>query len=166
MFWLSDRNGWQAPRLAQPMYNLLARGPEQEYFGAMQQLGVSSFVYNPLAGGLLTGKQRYDSGPLTGTRFDGNQMYLKRYWHERMFQAVEQLKSIAAASGRSLLELSLSWLWERPGVDGIILGASRLEHLDENLRAIEKHRPLEPGVTEACDAVWDRLRGVAPKYNR
>jgi 1-deoxyxylulose-5-phosphate synthase len=163
---LCDKNGWQAPRIAQPMYNLLARGPEQEYLPCMLQLGVSSFVYNPLAGGLLTGKQNLTSGPLAGTRFDGNQMYLNRYWNEAVFGAVEELKKIAAGSGRTLIEMSFGWLLGRPGVDGVILGASRPEQLAENLRTIERSRPLEPQVLEACDAVWGSLRGVAPKYNR
>jgi aryl-alcohol dehydrogenase-like predicted oxidoreductase len=166
IFCLCDKNGWPAPRIAQPMYNLLARGPEQEYLPCMLQLGVSSFVYNPLAGGLLTGKQNLTSGPLAGTRFDGNQMYLNRYWNEAVFHAVEELKKIAVGSGRTLIEMSLGWLLGRPGVDGVILGASRPEQLAENLRTIERRRPLEPQVLEACDAVWGSLRGVAPKYNR
>jgi aryl-alcohol dehydrogenase-like predicted oxidoreductase len=166
IFCLSERSGWQAPRVAQPMYNLLARGLEQEYVPCMLHMGVSSFVYNPLAGGLLTGKQNLTSGPLAGTRFDGNQMYLNRYWNEAVFRAVEELKNIAVGCGRTLIEMSLGWLLGRPGVDGVILGASRPEQLADNLRTIERSRPLEPQVLEACDAVWGSLRGVAPKYNR
>ena len=51
------------------------------------------------------------------------------------------------------------------GVDGVTLGASRLEQLEENLRAVEAP-PLDPATLEACDAVWNRLRGPVPKYNR
>ena len=81
ILWLCGENGWKPPVIAQPMYNLLARGIEQEYLPFCRELGISNFVYNPLAGGLLTGKQRQGPGPIAGTRFDGNQMYLNRYWH-------------------------------------------------------------------------------------
>ena len=165
IFWLCYKNGWRPPWIAQPMYNLLARGIEQEYLPFTRGFGISSFVYNPLAGGLLTGKHRPQAGPAAGTRFDGNQMYLNRYWHEEAFQAVEELAKIAAGCGRTLVELALVWVQQQPGVDGVILGASRMEQLEENLRAVQG-RPLEQPVLEACDAVWARLRGVTPSYNR
>ena len=165
MLWLCEKQGWPPPRISQPMYNLLARGIEQEYLPFTREFGVSSIIYNPLAGGLLTGKHLRECGPLPGTRFDGNQMYLNRYWHEANFRAVEELAAIAAGCGRTLTELSLQWVYQQPGVDGVILGASRLEQLQENLQAIEGG-PLEPPVLDACDGVWTRLRGVTPKYNR
>jgi aryl-alcohol dehydrogenase-like predicted oxidoreductase len=165
MLWLCDQNGWKPPRIAQPMYNLVARGIEQEYLAFTREFGVANFVYNPLAGGLLTGKQRRDSGPLAGTRFDNNQMYLNRYWHDQMFDAVEEVLRIAASCGRTPVQLALSWVLQQPGVDGVILGASRLDQLEENLRALDGP-PLDPPVLEACDALWSRLRGAVPKYNR
>ena len=67
------------------MYNLLARGIEQEYLPFCGQFGVSTIVYNPLAGGMLTGKQHRDR-PLSGTRFDSNQMYLDRYLAPGLFR--------------------------------------------------------------------------------
>jgi aryl-alcohol dehydrogenase-like predicted oxidoreductase len=165
ILWICEKNGWHPPLISQPMYNLLARGIEQEYIPFTRQFGISSIVYNPLAGGLLSGKQRRDSGPIAGTRFDGNQMYLDRYWHEANFRAVEALAGIAAGCGRSLVELALVWVLQRPGVDGVLLGASRMEQLEENLRAVEG-KPLEQTVLDACDSVWAMLRGVTPKYNR
>ena len=75
----------------------------------MQQFGVSTVVYNPLAGGLLTGKHR-QSQVMPGTRFDNNQLYQDRYWHAQYFQAVERLKAIAQSAGRSMVSLSLNWL--------------------------------------------------------
>ncbi len=165
ILWLCEKNGWRAPLVSQPMYNLLARGIEQEYLPFCRQFAISSFVYNPLAGGLLTGKQRQAAGPVAGTRFDGNRMYLDRYWYEANFQAVTELREIAAVCGRSLVELSLVWVLQQPGVDGAILGASSIEQLEENLRAVEG-QPLSAETLEACDRVWARLRGAVPKYNR
>ncbi len=165
IWWLCEKGGWRPPRIAQPMYNLLARGIEQEYLVFTRQFGISNYVYNPLAGGLLTGKQRREAGPAAGTRFDGNQMYLNRYWHQQMFGAVEELENLTARCGRTLVELALVWALQQPGIDGVILGASRMEQLEENLRAVEG-KPLQGEVLEACDVVWGRLRGAAPKYNR
>ena len=165
LLWISEQHGWRPPVISQPMYNLVARGIEQEYLPFAREFGISCIVYNPLAGGLLTGKQRPDAGPLAGTRFDGNKMYLDRYWHQANFEAVEELAKIAAGCGRTLVELALPWVLQQPGVDGVLLGASRMEQLEENLRACQG-KPLDHSALQACDAVWAGLRGVTPKYNR
>jgi 1-deoxyxylulose-5-phosphate synthase len=165
MHWICQRNGWQPPLVAQPMYNLLARGIEQEYLSFTNRFGVANVCYNPLAGGLLSGKQSQEQGPLANTRFDGNTMYLNRYWHQQYFDAVEELRRIAKDAGLTLVQLALAWLMQREGADCIILGASRAEQLRENLAAIEA-APLASAVMEACDGVWNRLRGPLPAYNR
>jgi aryl-alcohol dehydrogenase-like predicted oxidoreductase len=163
--WLAEKNGFHPPYISQPMYNLLARGIEEEYLPFCQRFGVAVVPYNPLAGGLLTGKHAPERGPLAGSRFDGNTMYLDRYWHDDYFAAVEDLQVIAREAGKTLVELSLQWLLSQPVVDSIILGASRLEQLEENLRACGGG-PLDPETLARCDAVWKRLRGITPKYNR
>jgi aryl-alcohol dehydrogenase-like predicted oxidoreductase len=146
------------------MYNLLARGIEQEYLEMTKEFGVSTVVYNPLAGGLLTGKQKREA-PLPGTRFDNNQLYLDRYWHPAYFDAVEKLRVVAAEAGRSLVSLSLNWLLHHTPINCVILGASRFEQLEENLKTIEEGRLPESAVS-ACDDIWATLRGITPKYNR
>ena len=165
MLWLAEKHGYRPPVISQPMYNLLARAIEDEYLPFCRQYGIAVVPYNPLAGGLLTGKQARERGPLPGTRFDGNTMYQDRYWHDDDFAAVEELRDIAREAGKSLVELSLQWLLSRPQVDSIILGASRPEQLEENLKACESGTLDEPTLSR-CDAVWKRLRGVTPKYNR
>ena len=164
MLWISARKGYPAPYISQPMYNLIARGIEQEYLPMCKQFGVSNIVYNPLAGGLLTGKHRRDA-PIPGTRFDKNQMYLDRYWHQLTFDAVDQLQKIAAAASRSLLSLSLNWLYRHTATDCIILGASKVDHLEQDLKVLDDG-PLDPETLQACDKVWSSLRGPTPKYNR
>jgi aryl-alcohol dehydrogenase-like predicted oxidoreductase len=163
--WLCAKNGFKPPYVSQPMYNLLARGVEEEYLPFCQRFGVAVVPYNPLAGGLLTGKHARERGPVTGTRFDGNKLYLDRYWHADYFAAVEDLAAVAREAGKTLVELSFQWLLSQPVVDSIILGASRLEQLEENLKACEG-RLLDESVLARCDAVWKRLRGITPKYNR
>ena len=164
MHWMAERKGYQAPYVGQPMYNLIARGIEQEYLPMSKRFGISNVVYNPLAGGLLTGKQRRDA-PLPGTRFDNNRMYLDRYWHQADFDAVDQLQRIASAAGRSLVSLALNWIYHHTPVECIILGASRVDHLDENLKVLSDG-PLDPETLQGCDKVWNALRGPTPKYNR
>jgi aryl-alcohol dehydrogenase-like predicted oxidoreductase len=165
ILWVAERKGFKPPRISQPMYNLLARGIEEEYLPFCKKFGIAVIPYNPLAGGLLTGKHSRAKGPLEGTRFDKNQLYLGRYWHADYFDAVEELRSIARDAEKTLVELSLQWLLGRAQVDSIILGASRMEQLEENLKACEGSA-LDPATLERCDAVWMRLRGVTPKYNR
>jgi 1-deoxyxylulose-5-phosphate synthase len=78
---------------------------------------------------------------------------------------VEELKGIAERSGRSLVDISLSWLLHHTAADCIILGASKMEQLEQNLAAWDGG-PLPADVLAACDAVWAGLRGITPKYNR
>ncbi len=165
IYWIAAKNGFKPPYISQPMYNLLARGIEEEYLPFCKRFGVGIVPYNPLAGGFLTGKHSRQSGPIAGTRFDGNPLYLGRYWHEDYFAAVEELATVAREAGKTLVELSLQWLLSQPQVDSIILGASRPKQLEENLKACEGG-PLVESVRARCDAVWRRLRGVTPKYNR
>jgi len=164
MLWIARERGWHAPYVSQPMYNLLARGIEQEYLAMCKEFGVSTVVYNPLAGGLLTGKHRQDF-VIPGTRFDNNQLYQDRYWHTQYFNAVERLRGIAQSAGRSLISLSLNWLLHHTLSDVVILGASSLAQLNENLDAGEEG-PLPEGILKACDEVWYDLRGPLPVYNR
>jgi aryl-alcohol dehydrogenase-like predicted oxidoreductase len=164
MLCVAEKQGYRPAMITQPMYNLVARGIEQEYLPMCEEFGVSTVVYNPLAGGLLTGKQKREA-PQPGTRFDKNQMYLDRYWHPAYFDAVDQLRGIADKAGRSMVSLALSWLLHHTRIDCVILGASRIEHLDDNLKAMQDG-PLPADAVAACDQVWQGLRGVTPNYNR
>ena len=163
--WICEKRGYQPPYISQPMYNLIARGIEEEYLPFCQRFGVAVVPYNPLAGGLLTGKHTRERGPIQGTRFDDNRMYQDRYWHADDFAAVEELKAVAQEAGKTLVELAFQWLLSQPVVDSIILGASRLAQLEENVKACEGG-PLDAAALAHCDTVWKRLRGVTPKYNR
>jgi aryl-alcohol dehydrogenase-like predicted oxidoreductase len=164
MQWLAEKNSYKPAWITQPMYNLLARGIEQEYLPMTREFGVSTVVYNPLAGGMLTGKQKRGA-PISGTRFDNNQMYLSRYWYDAYFDAVEEILAIARAAGRSPVSFALNWLLHHTTIDCVILGASKIEQLEENLKAMEDG-PLPASAVTACDAVWAKLRGVTPQYNR
>ena len=164
MLWISDQRGYRPPMVAQQMWNLLARAMEEEYVEFSKEVGGSIVVYNPLAGGLLTGKQQRER-PLPGTRFDNNQLYLGRYWHPAFFDAVDELRGVAERAGRSLIDLSLNWLLFHTATDCIVLGASKIEQLEQNLDVFGRG-PLSAETLAECDTVWRKLRGVTPKYHR
>ena len=109
MLWKSDNRGYVPPTVSQPMYNVLARGIEHEYLPFCRQYGIGVVPYNPLAGGLLTGKHHFEAGPASGTRFDGNRMYQERYWHREYFEAVGKLKTPPTKRA------SRCWTWPSDG---------------------------------------------------
>lgn len=164
MQWIAEKHNYQPVVVSQPMYNLLARGIEQEFLPMSKEFGIANVVYNPLAGGLLTGKHK-SAEPIRGSRFDKNKMYLDRYWHADDFSAVEAVRDIAQTSGRSMVSLALCWLLHHTSIECVILGASKLEQLEQNLAAAQEG-PLDAETLAALDKVWERLRGVTPKYNR
>jgi aryl-alcohol dehydrogenase-like predicted oxidoreductase len=159
--------GAPRPVVAQQLYNLLARRVEEEYLEYARTSGLSTMVYNPLGGGLLTGRHSFEQTPGSG-RFGDSRlaaMYRQRYWDARLFDAIGRLTEIAGQAGISLTELSLRWLLGRDGVDAVLLGGSRVEHLGANIAAAQAG-PLPDDVVAACDEVGAQLRGPMPAYNR
>ena len=164
MLWIAEKKNYKPAVITQPMYNLLARGIEQEWLPMTKHYGLSNIVYNPLAAGLLTGKHKMQT-VTPGTRFDNNKLYQDRYWHKQDFEAVEELKATAKKSGRSLISIAFNWLLHHTATDCVILGASRPEQLAQNLAACDEGS-LPEDVVKACDEVWQELRGPIPVYNR
>ena len=121
MLWLAKTNGWQPVTVVQPMYNLLARGIEQELLPMCASFGLAVVPYNPLAGGLLTGKHTA-AKPIADSRFERMPLYRDRYWHEENFAAVQRLHDIARSSGRLITHLAIGWLLQNAGVTSVILG--------------------------------------------
>jgi aryl-alcohol dehydrogenase-like predicted oxidoreductase len=160
----STQRSYTPAATAQPMYNLLARGLEQEFIPMARTFDVSIIAYNPLAAGLLTGKHIASIIP-EGGRFDRNPMYQDRYWHTKTFHAIERLKKLAAEVGRPLIDLAFAWLLHHTIADCVILGASKLEQLKQNVYFCNSG-PLPDEVVQTCDEVWNELRGPIPIYNR
>jgi len=163
----ADASGVPRPVVAQQLYNLLATRIEDEYMEFAQHTGLLTMVYNPLGGGLLTGKHSFAESPEAG-RFGTSrlaEMYRQRYWNPRLFDAVRQLGDIAAGAGLPLPELSFRWLLSKPGVNSILLGGSKLDQLQANIAAAAKGT-LPEAVVAACDAVAAEIHGPMPKYNR
>jgi aryl-alcohol dehydrogenase-like predicted oxidoreductase len=124
----------------QPRYNLLFREIERELLPLAQEQGIGVIPYNPLAGGLLTGKHRQKTGPTPGTRFTlgtAAERYQDRYWHDRQFASVEALQQLVAERGLSLTSVAVAWVLANPAVTAPIIGASRPEQLADTLKATE-----------------------------
>jgi aryl-alcohol dehydrogenase-like predicted oxidoreductase len=124
----------------QPRYNLLFRQIEREMLPFCGEEGVGVIPYNPIAGGLLSGKHSRTAPPPEGSRFAlGNaaQSYQDRYWHDREFDTVEVLRQLAEKAGVSLVTLSIAWVLANKAITAPIIGASRPEQLDASLAAAE-----------------------------
>jgi aryl-alcohol dehydrogenase-like predicted oxidoreductase len=123
----------------QPRYNLISRGIERELLPLAAETGLGVIPYNPMAGGLLTGKHRRDAQPEEGTRFaivgTGGPQYRKRYWHDRSFDVVDSLRPVADAAGTSMATLAVAWVLAQPTVSSVIVGATRPEQLDDAVAA-------------------------------
>ena len=159
----SEYKGYSPPCVTQLPYNLITRGIEDECLEYCESKDVGLVVYNALAGGLLTGKHSSQK-PVEGSRFDYSKMYFDRYFNETNFQALEALQQVADHAGIGLAELSLRWLASQPQVDSILLGASRVEQMEQNLASFKG--TLEQDILEACDHVWQQIRGDHFRYYR
>jgi 1-deoxyxylulose-5-phosphate synthase len=146
---------------AQPRYNLLFREVERELFPLAQEEGIAVIPYNPLAGGLLSGRYKHSDTPEKG-RFSAElggfgKMYHARYWHEREFESVGKVEEIAEQQKTPITTLSVAWVLANPAVTSVILGASRLEQLTDTLAA------ADPKLDSAVKAKLDE---VSTEYRR
>jgi len=136
----------------QPRYNLLFREPERELLPLCAEEGIGVIPYNPIAGGLLSGKHTNAAPPPDGTRFTlgtAASRYQDRYWHEGMFEAVERMRPLAAQADMSLPQMAVAWVLANPAITAPIIGASRPEQLNDTLAAVE--RPLPDGLKQELD---------------
>ncbi|KYC38924.1 alcohol dehydrogenase [Scytonema hofmannii PCC 7110] len=143
----------------QPRYNLLFREIERELLPLAQEEGLGVIPYNPLAGGLLTGKHNLAQGPSEGTRFTlgaAAEHYQERYWHDREFKTVEELRTVADLAGLSLTTLAIAWVLANPIITAPIIGASRPEQLADSLKAIEVK--LDDNLKQKLDDITAEYR--------
>lgn len=133
-----------SPVLVQPRYNLLFRQIERDLVPLCEEEGLGLICYNPLAGGLLSGKHRFAEPAQADSRFGaigGAGLYKDRYWHEREFIAVEAFLKLAREAGTAPVQLAIAWVLAQPAVTSAILGASRPQQLDDALKAPQLELP-------------------------
>jgi aryl-alcohol dehydrogenase-like predicted oxidoreductase len=155
---LSERLGLARFDCVQPRYNLLYREIEAELLPLCRDQGVGVIVYNPLAGGFLSGKYRSLDEPTPGTRFTlgkTGDLYRERYWHHAQLEAVEHLRRHFDGRGKALTTVAIAWVLDRPGVTAAIVGASRPEQLDATLAATDL--ALDAEDREVCNLAWYSL---------
>lgn len=155
--WISDVNSLARFDSHQPRYNLLKREIEAELLPACAAEGVGVIPYNPLGGGLLTGKHTKGAPPAPDTRFGLREVYRDLYWQDPYLDAMEKLRAIAAVHGKSMIQLAIGWILSNSVITSAIVGASRADQLREPLEALDA--TLSPEETTACDRVWSELQG-------
>jgi 1-deoxyxylulose-5-phosphate synthase len=141
----------------QPRYNLLFRMIEDEIVPLCQAHGVGIIAYNPLAGGMLTGRYR-EKRAIEGTRFglqNAGELYRKRYWQDEVFDVVDRLASFFDARGKPLVHVALAWALAQQGITCAIVGASRTEQLVESLAGVGMS--LDDEEIGACNEAWFSL---------
>jgi aryl-alcohol dehydrogenase-like predicted oxidoreductase len=156
--WTSRLHGLARYDCAQPRYNILFRMIEDEIVPLCQAHGLGIIVYNPLAGGMLTGRYRSMRDTQEGTRFglaQAGALYRQRYWNDEVFDVVERLGRFVEGRGKSLTHVALAWVLAQPGITSAILGASRPEQLADSLGGVDL--ALDGEELAACDDAWYSL---------
>ncbi|MBA3946697.1 MAG: aldo/keto reductase [Herpetosiphonaceae bacterium] len=156
--WTSKLHGLAAFVCDQPRYNILFRMIEDEILPLCEAHGVGVIAYNPLAGGMLTGRYRQAQQVEVGSRFalkNSGQLYQRRYWKDAIFEAVQEWGTFFEGRGKNLAHVALAWVLAQPGITSAILGASKPEQMRESLGGVDLK--LDADEMEACDEVWYRL---------
>jgi aryl-alcohol dehydrogenase-like predicted oxidoreductase len=137
----SDVRGWARFVSVQPRYNLLHREIERELLPLCAEEGVGVIPFNPIAGGMLSGKHDFTKPPTEGTRFAYTgrigDLYRERYWQDNIFKSVGELQNIATRAGIPLATLATAWTLNHPAITSPIIGASKPEQLDATLAALD-----------------------------
>lgn len=144
----------------QPRYNLLFRMIEEELVPMCLDEGVGIMSYNPLAGGMLTGRYQPGQSPQPGTRFTlgglgagAGATYQERYWQDAAFSAVEEYRRFCEARHLNMATTAVRWVTQQPGITSAIIGASRPEQLDASLAAASAPVLGEEDLA-ALDGLW------------
>ena len=149
---LARANAWAVPISNQPQYSALWRRIEQRVMPTCEQYGLGNVVWSPLAMGILTGKYTDAKRPPSGTRAAGPAAeMMEDYFTQPVLDAVQKLRPTATRAHVSLAELALAWCLRQRAVTSVIVGATTVKHVDENLKAAELQ--LDPGVFEEMDRI-------------
>lgn len=150
---------------SQPQYSMLWRKPEANVFAACSRHGIGNLAFSPLAHGVLTGKYAPGAPPPAGSRAASQQMNIfmetagRHYRSDYLLEAVARLKPIAADLGLTMVQMALAWVLRRPEVASAIIGASRAEQVEANVRAVGVKLP-EDALAKSDEAlgsaaVWE-----------
>ncbi|EIN07557.1 Aldo/keto reductase [Punctularia strigosozonata HHB-11173 SS5] len=166
-------NGYVLPTVYQGIYNAVQRNIEPELIPCLRKYGISFYAFNALGGGFFTGRYLSPEDKVDpGSRFDDEKMqgkmYRMRYWKDSYFKAVGIIKEASDKHGLTMAEVALRWIshhsvLKREYGDSVIIGASSLKYIEQNLVDLEKG-PLPEDVVKALDEAWGTVKAVAAPY--
>ena len=147
---------------SQPQYSLLWRKPESEIIPLSERNGISQIVWSPLGQGVLTGKYKPGDQPPADSRAahpSMGAMFFREWLEPNVLEAVAAVGEIAADHGLTIAQFALAWVLRQPNVAAAIIGASRPEQIDENVKASGANIPAD-AFAAAEQLIGDAL--VAP----
>ena len=165
---ICDKHGWVKPTVFEGIYNPLTRKAEGELNDCLKRFGMRFYAYNPLCGGLLTGKyEKFEDAPSDG-RFTHRPNYQRRYWKKSFFNAFDLIKDASKKHGISTVEATYRWLLYHSMLDGergdaVIMGVSKLSHLQQILKTPDAG-PLPEELVSAFDEAWSIAKNDSPPY--
>jgi len=151
---IAERHHLHKPQMEQPQYNMLARDRvEKEYAPLYDEIGLGLTIWSPLASGLLSGKYNASIPADSRANLPGYEWLRKMITNPERINAVRALQPIADDLGCSMAQLALAWCLKNPHVSTVITGASRVEQVHENMKALEIAPKLSVDVLTQIEGV-------------
>jgi voltage-dependent potassium channel beta subunit len=147
----------------QPIYNMLERYIESEVLPVATENGMGQIVFSPLAQGILTGKYKPNTEKPADSRAanDSVNFVINSYFRDDVLTSVQKLNSLAAELGVTLSQLSLAWILRHPGISSAIVGASKPQQVEENVKAVDIN--LNHEVLKEIDLILEEIKDFAPR---
>lgn len=165
---ICDKHGWVKPTVFEGVYNPLTRRAEAELNDCLNAFGLRFYAYNPMCGGLLTGRYASFTEAPTDGRFTHRPNYQGRYWKKSFFDALDVLRAACEKENITTIEATYRWLAYHSMLnaergDAILIGASKLNHLISNMETV-KAGPLSDDIVAAFEEAWKITKGDSPEY--
>jgi voltage-dependent potassium channel beta subunit len=169
---IAEKYNLIAPVVEQPQYNAFHRQRfEVEYAPLFKQFQYGTTIWSPLASGLLTGK--YNDGVPEDSRFATNKAFfensvksLQTDEGKAKIDKVKKLTAIAEKLGGNVAQLSLAWCLKNPNVSTVILGATKIEQIEDNIKALKLSEKITPEILEEIEKILDNKPAPTPTYGR
>jgi aryl-alcohol dehydrogenase-like predicted oxidoreductase len=155
---VADRHGWSRLVAHQVYYSLIGRAYEADLMPLGLNQGVGALVWSPLGWGRLTGKIGRDRPIPEGSRLHDTEQFAPPVAAEHLYRVIDALEAVSAETGKTVPQIAINWLLQRPTVSSVIIGARNEEQLRQNLGAVGWS--LTPAQIAALDAASD----VLPPY--
>jgi len=169
---LAEKHNLIAPSVEQPQYNAFTREKfEVGLAPVFEKFGLGTTIWSPLASGLLTGK--YNNGIPEDSRYSTNSTFfandienLKGPVGQAKIEKVRKLTAVAERLGFKVHQLALAWAAKNPNVSTVILGATKVEQLVDNIKALDLIDLLTPDIMEEIEGILDNKPKSPPNYGR